>query len=149
MQLEAKFNSVSTQHLGLHDKNHSILKLKRPWQLAIKLFPKTLPPPFFSQMREIETQKVEFARSVRRSMTGTTVLSFPKQSSFQDAIPQSAILTFYIPNFISLKQQRAKKKKNNEWNFMLKVELPKGTVVCFINEATEPCGTEKKGDIFS
>ena len=31
----------------------------------------------------------------------------------------------------------------------LLVELPKGTVVCFIHEATEPCGTGKKGDIFS
>ena len=81
-------------------------------------------------------------------MTRTTVFSFPKQSSFQDAIPQSAILIFYILNFISLKQQR-EKKNNTEWNFMLTSGITYGTVVCIINEATEPCGTGKKGDIFS
>ena len=82
-------------------------------------------------------------------MTRTTVLSFPKQSSFQDAIPQSVILIFYILNFISLKQQRAKKKKITSGISCLQVELIKVTIVCFINEATEPCGTGKKGDIFS
>ena len=29
------------------------------------------------------------------------------------------------------------------------VELPRGAIVCFINEATEPYGTGEKGDIFS
>lgn len=28
------------------------------------------------------------------------------------------------------------------------MELPRGMDVCFINEATEPCGTGKKGDAF-
>lgn len=51
----------------------------------------------------------------------------PKAELFQDAVPQSAILIFSILNFISLKQQKRKKRNNTEWNFMpTRVELPKG-----------------------
>lgn len=138
--------ATSIRYLGLHNKITEHLSLRGPLELAVQrlLHPPTTYFFIFLADKEIETQtNGGIAQSIRRPGTRPPVSWFQSK-----ALPRVAYCTlpFQCSMFnVSLNQPRGKMQSGI---LCLQVKLPRGAIVCFINEATEPCSAGEKGDIF-